>query len=65
MAWCCCAGDRDWMYHPQVDQIVQANRAHVAEHTIPGAGHHVYLDQPALFNDRVLQAIAAATPAPR
>eukprot|EP00240_Pyramimonas_obovata_P006065 CAMPEP_0118936688 /NCGR_PEP_ID=MMETSP1169-20130426/20024_1 /TAXON_ID=36882 /ORGANISM="Pyramimonas obovata, Strain CCMP722" /LENGTH=322 /DNA_ID=CAMNT_0006880031 /DNA_START=347 /DNA_END=1315 /DNA_ORIENTATION=- len=56
-------GDNDWMYHPQVAQIVAANHEQVAAHTIAGAGHHVYLDQPARFNDCVLQAIASASPA--
>jgi len=55
-------GDADWMYNPQVLAIVDRNQKAVSHHTIPGAGHHVYLDQPHLFNNCFLSHIAQLTP---
>jgi pimeloyl-ACP methyl ester carboxylesterase len=50
------------MYNPQVLAIVDRNQKAVSHHTIPGAGHHVYLDQPHLFNNSFLNHIAQLTP---
>mmetsp|Transcript_3213 Transcript_3213/g.11658 ORF Transcript_3213/g.11658 Transcript_3213/m.11658 type:complete len:88 (+) Transcript_3213:1186-1449(+) len=41
-------GDRDWMFHPEVKDIV--SRMPNAElQFVSNSGHHVYLDHPAEF----------------
>eukprot|EP00301_Raphidiophrys_heterophryoidea_P005892 c12424_g2_i1.p1 GENE.c12424_g2_i1~~c12424_g2_i1.p1 ORF type:complete len:425 (-),score=89.45 c12424_g2_i1:9-1283(-) len=57
-------GDRDWLYHEQVESQVQAWRqlggvdARV-EH-VTTAGHHLYLDNHDEFNQRVLRFVSEA-----
>jgi len=46
-------GDRDWMFHPQVHEIVsKMPNAHLK--IIDRAGHHVYFDNPESFNRELI-----------
>jgi hypothetical protein len=50
-------GDQDWIYKTGVKRIVAENSKHLVLHRIPSAGHHLYLDQPELFNALVRKTL--------
>lgn len=52
-------GSDDWMAHPDVAAIVDC-LPHVKLHTIRGAGHHLYMDNPPQFQAAVAAGIRSA-----
>lgn len=48
-------GDGDWMDHRKAEAAVETMNVPTKVITIPGAGHHVYLDNPTDFDKAVVK----------
>ena len=50
-------GDRDWMFHPQVHDLVEEHSHKASLSFVRDAGHHVYFDNPKEFNAELTRVL--------
>ena len=50
-------GDRDWMFHPQVHDLVEEHSHKASLSFVRDVGHHVYFDNPKEFNAELTRVL--------
>lgn len=53
-------GDNDWMAHPDVPATLSGVSKGLGLVQVPDAGHHLYLDNPAVFHQTLNDGLAIA-----